>query len=320
MSACFDTRWRRSAFTLVELLVVIAIIGILVALLLPAVQAACEAARRMKCSNNQKQLVLAMHNYHDRYRTFPWAEAAGWGQTWHAYLLPDIEQEPLYDIVPWTESGWGDDSRPNDPFTVLAQTPLAVMKCPTQPGGPTFARRFNSISNKGLGSYVGCAGNDVQHDESRTTGIDARNGNGILVAYPMRTRGKRVGPYAIRDVLDGTSNTFIMGESPYSVDPPCDICDRLYLYSRDGDFSNVGRDFSEVICSTFFCMNRSLVRPGAPDQPTGYERELSFGSYHPGGCMMGLADGSIRFVAETVDLTVWRGYGSRAGGEVAQLD
>jgi len=85
-------RRRSLAFTLVELLVVIAIIGILIALLLPAVQAAREAARRSQCSNNQKQIALALHNYHDSFNTLPFGGATGWGHTWHAYILPYIEQ------------------------------------------------------------------------------------------------------------------------------------------------------------------------------------------------------------------------------------
>lgn len=92
-------------FTLVELLVVIAIIGILVALLLPAVQAAREAARRTQCVNNLKQIGLAMHNYQDTHKRLPPGSAAGWGHTWHAYALPYMEQTPLYEIIPWTDEG-----------------------------------------------------------------------------------------------------------------------------------------------------------------------------------------------------------------------
>jgi len=310
-------RRSRSAFTLVELLVVIAIIGILVALLLPAVQAAREAARRMSCSNNQKQLVLAMHNYHDRSKTFPWAMAAGWGQTWHAYILPEMEQQPLHDIIPWSDRGFGATNRPTDPFTILARQVLPNFQCPSQPNGKTFGgASMNGITNRASGNYVGCVGSDVTTDNRRGgNAIDIRNGNGIMLVYGMRQATKRTGPMRMADITDGTSNTFMMGESPSTVRSPCNICDRLYLYSNNADGGN-GSDFSEVVCSTFYPMNRSMVKTSVP----GNERELSFGSHHPGGCMMGLADGSIRFVAEGVDMNIWRGYGSRSGGEPVQLD
>ena len=313
-------RRRRRGFTLVELLVVIAIIGILVALLLPAVQAAREAARRMSCSNNQKQIVLALHNYHDRYKRFPWAMAGGWGQTWHAYILAEVEQQPLYDIIPWSDNGWGATNRPTDPFTVLARTAIPVYSCPSQPGGPVYGPSMNGITNRAMGNYVGCVGNNVDRDNRRGgSAIDIRTGNGIMLTYGMTSSTKRMGPHAMRDIIDGTSNTLIIGESPYSVQAPCTICDRLTLYSNNAD-SNQGHDFSEVVCSTFYRINRSLVKPGQPNQPSGNEREPSFGSFHPGGCMMGLADGSIRFVSETIDLAAWRAAGSRGGGEAIQLE
>src|SRR5688500_11330903 len=129
----------RRAFTLVELLVVIAIIGILVALLLPAVQAARESARRMQCSNNLKQLGLAFHNYHDNYKQFPMAwfitGTTPWNsKAWGVSLLPFIEQQPLHDQYDSKRlANFG-----NNPTVI--RTPIAVFICPSVPGG--IARRY----------------------------------------------------------------------------------------------------------------------------------------------------------------------------------
>jgi prepilin-type N-terminal cleavage/methylation domain-containing protein len=131
----------RTGFTLVELLVVIAIIGILIALLLPAVQAAREAARRSQCTNNMKQIGLALHNYHDTHKTFP--PAAIWGtpntpanvlgrlpdpyhHTWCTAILPFMEQQPLYDTVDFRLRAWGQ---------TIVSTQVQTLRCPSDSGG-----------------------------------------------------------------------------------------------------------------------------------------------------------------------------------------
>ncbi len=309
----------RAGFTLVELLVVIAIIGVLVALLLPAVQAAREAARRSSCSNNQKQIALAIHNYHDKHNVLPWAVSAGFGFTFHAHILPEVEQAPLHAIIQWRESGSATDSAPNNSFSVVSKTVLKVFKCPSEVQPSTYGPKLNNLSGRAVGSYVGCVGSDVTRDTLRPSGqIDVRNGNGAMLVYHMNSSVNRAGPIGFNGLLDGTSNTFLGGESPWSVTGVCTICDRHYCYSYDADAANSstsGGDFSESVCSTFYPMNRSMSKQTVG----GNERELSFGSYHPGGCLMFLGDGSVRFVPQTIAMNVWRAYGSRATGESLQL-
>jgi prepilin-type N-terminal cleavage/methylation domain-containing protein len=310
---------RSPGFTLVELLVVIAIIGVLVALLLPAVQAAREAARRSSCSNNQKQIAIAIHNYHDKYNVFPWAVSAGFGFTFHAHILPEVEQAPLHSIIQWQEAGSATDANPNDSFATVSKTVLKVFKCPSEVTGNTYGPSLNNLSGRAVGSYVGCVGSDVTEDELRASGqIDVRNGNGTMLVFHMANSTNRGGPLGFQSVIDGTSNTFLGGESPWSVTGVCTICDRHYCYSYDADAANSatsGGDFSESVCSTFYPMNRSMSKTSVG----GDERELSFGSYHPGGCLMFLADGSVRFVPQTIDMNVWRAAGSRNSGETVQL-
>ena len=306
-------RRRLLGFTLVELLVVIAIIGILIALLLPAVQAAREAARRSQCSNNLKQIGVAMHNYHDSQKSLPLGGATGWGHTWHAYILPHIEQSAVYDRIPWTDSGHAGNSRPTDPFTIMARTIIPTFKCPSDPLPPAYPVTMNSVSRRGVGSYLGNGGGNATSD-NRGGSNDLRLANGVLLAHAIRTTTRKRDPIPFAAILDGNSNTLLVGESPYSVVAPCTVCDRLYLFSNNSD-GGQGSDWSEYLGSTFYGINRSLLPAGTPTSPGNNERELSFGSYHPGGCNVVLCDGSTRFVSETIDITVWRAVGSRQGGE-----
>src|SRR5687767_6993146 len=151
-------RCERQAFTLVELLVVIAIIGVLVALLLPAVQAAREASRRMQCSNNLKQIALALHNYHDVHKTFPPAyipDADGKPMhSWRVLILPYIEQQPLFTQYDFNEPWNG----PNN--SRLANISIPVYHCPSEPPGSTTAAYLaisgpGSIFDNEKGSYMG---------------------------------------------------------------------------------------------------------------------------------------------------------------------
>ena len=200
---------RRRAFTLVELLVVIAIIGILVALLLPAIQAAREAARRTQCNNNAKQIGVALHNYHDVYKSFVYMKGGTNGyenatrfdgnynrRSGIISLLPFLEQGQLYDAIqagdptttpPVPPGGAG----PWSAWTGYNQT-IAPLRCPTDPG-------INAA--RGVCSYAFCHGDYLGVDAA--TGRDSNDGNGLFAAYDT---------YGFRDVLDGSSNTIAFSE------------------------------------------------------------------------------------------------------------
>lgn len=311
-----STRRQSKGFTLVELLVVIAIIGVLVALLLPAVQSAREAARRMQCTNNLKQLGLAMHNYHDTYKSFPYGANAVWGHSWSAHILPQIEQDALFNTIPtpWNDSGsWGGTDARSLALINLARTAMPAFRCPSQPGPKNEPADVNGLTGRAIGNYLGNAGGDAQNDNNGADGMD--RSNGVLIATPFygprdpRTRP----PYAFRDITDGTSNTLLIAESIYLLDSNkgCNICDRYLFYHMNFD-SGTGSDFSEALGSTFYQINNQAVNNS--------EREVAFSSFHPGGCVGVLCDGSTRFVSETIDITAWRAVGSRGGGEVAALD
>lgn len=304
MSTSFATHHRRRGFTLVELLVVIAIIGILVALLLPAIQAAREAARRMQCTNHLKQIGLAIHNYHDTHQSFPYGVNAAWGQSWTTHILGHIEQTHLADIVPWTDSGWWGATDANSlAFIELARAQIPAFRCPSQPGPKTG--NVNGLSGRFITNYLGNAGGDARNDNIGANGMD--RSNGIFLACRFNVGNTRA-PYAMRDVIDGTSTTLLVGESIHLLDSSkgCDICDRFSFYHMNAD-SGDGSDFSEVLGSTYYKINTDAVNNS--------ERECAFSSKHPGGCNGVLADGSTRFVADSVDITIWRGLGSRDQGE-----
>ncbi len=308
-------RSLRNAFTLVELLVVIAIIGILVGLLLPAVQAAREAARRMSCGNNIKQINLALHNYESTHKKLPF----GWnthGTLWSAMILPYMEQTNLYDTLLFTESGVGnwDSGSAN---TKAAETIVSAFKCPSTPLPDHMA--YNGIVDRFPASYRGNAGSEVTSDDTstlpvaNTKSLEMLNLDGIFWACSKTRFG---------DVTDGLSNTIFIGES--HTDPD---------FSKDGqgmDFWIIGSpqadpcacnggtggtEFTEAVGGTYPQINAQMRTPAV----SGQLMEIAFGSYHTGGAMMGIGDGSVTFMAENTDLTVYRALGSRNKGEVVNV-
>lgn len=186
---------KSKGFTLIELLVVIAIIAVLVALLLPAVQQAREAARRTQCKNHLKQLVLAMHNYHDQYRTFPsgYIVDTGWG--WGTMLLPNLDQTPLFEQLDPS----GDMDLTNPDLLENLRTPLETYRCPSDPKPDlndkskpnVHAKKEISISN-----YIGIMGSYLSNP----------TGNGTLYQNSS---------VQMRDMTDGASNTLLFGERDY---------------------------------------------------------------------------------------------------------
>jgi prepilin-type N-terminal cleavage/methylation domain-containing protein len=293
---------RRRGFTLVELLVVIAIIGVLVALLLPAVQAAREAARRSSCSNNLKQIGIALHNYHDTHLKFPF----GWsnrGQGWSTCILPQIEQGSLWDTLQWAESNnWDTDNTPNER---AAGTFIKVYRCGS--AAVPDHRDNQGIPGRVPATYRAVASSTADSDDLSTSvvgrALEQKELEGIFYG------DSRIG---FQDILDGTSSTFMVGECWWDT------------FSQDGnqmDFWYIGSpqidpwpgnstEYSEFCGSTGVPMNARKIA-----STSGYVKELSFTSFHPGGAMFTFGDASVRFVPYTIDQNIYRALGSRAGGE-----
>lgn len=317
------TKRKQIGFTLVELLVVIAIIGILVGLLLPAVQAAREAARRMSCSNNLKQIGLAMHNYESATKLFPTANIVifrstglfGDGWTWHARILPYVEQTALYDRVSpvmGTDAGTHTSA-----LQTLASktTRLSFFQCPSHPDGVVNPAKNGAQ----LSTYNAVCGtttfNNDQLDETTDVGY---RGNGMFFM------NSKIG---FRDVTDGTTNTFMVAEV-------CDDLggantgatpnssrwrgsDRKYNFASGSD-GNPPEDISEYLVGM---ETDDPINANTRDANGHFNNDGEYaGSYHTGGCHFVLADGSVRFVSENINMTIYRALATRAGGEVVQGD
>jgi prepilin-type N-terminal cleavage/methylation domain-containing protein len=296
-------------FTLIELLVVIAIIAVLVALLLPAVQQAREAARRAACQNNLKQVGIALHNYHDEFRVLPY----GWdthGTGWTAMILPQLDQSPLYNTLSFRESDdWDVNGSANE---AACGTYLEVLRCPSM-SQPDHVNN-QGIPNRVPVSYRGNAGLPSSDDADPigipgSASLEERDLDGVF--YGCRCLN-------FRDIRDGTSNTIFIGESATDVNftkdgetmdywaigsPEIDLC------LCDGGAA--GTEFSEFVGSALVVMNARSVNPAL----SGMLMEMSFGSYHEGGAQFLLGDGSVRFVSENIDQSVYRALATRNGKE-----
>jgi len=287
---------------------VIAIIGILVALVLPAVQAAREAARRMKCSNNVKQIALALHMYHDTHRVLPsgsmYAEelsaiVAGpysWG--FMALILPYLEQGAIYDTMDFTAASCGQaiinlqTAGKPDP----SSNPISVFICPSDPYGfqSLLSGPIGPLPHSGdcgllyPGDYLGVAGDEREyHFYPYCDGI--YQGNGIFYSL-SKTR--------LADVVDGTSTTLMIGERgmPEDLGWGWPIC-------------------GGTECEHYLCTERGLSRRADP--PNNYWINVThFWSWHPGGTHFGLADGSVQFLHYEIDYNTYLGLSTRNGGEV----
>jgi len=291
--------------TLVELLVALTVVGTLVALLLPAVQAAREAARRLECQHHLRQLALAMQNYHATHGRFCYGVHAGWGHSWSAALLPYVEQTALAERIPWSESGWwmGKDANSRS-LQQLVSTQIPLFRCPAQ--GHPVTSDLNQMTDRYVTNYLACAGSDATHDNLGSGGMDRSNG---MFRAALFKRGPQP-PTRMQDVTDGTSQTLTLSESIFVVDGDagCWICDRFYLYHPNADNGD-GFDFSEALGSTYYPMNT---------QGKEEHRECAFSSWHGGGVSGAYADGSTHYFQDTVDGSVWRAVGSMNQQDAAQ--
>jgi prepilin-type N-terminal cleavage/methylation domain-containing protein len=281
---------RRAAFTLIELLVVIAIIGILVALLLPAVQSAREAARRSSCQNNLKQIALAAHNYHDTYLYLPPASTAPTlaGSSGFAAILPFIEQANPYTLYDFSRG----NSDPVNMAAVSQRIPTYI--CPSN----VFARPVPiagcDANNRAPGTYAFSTG-----------ALDpwgANNGAIATAATPQTN---------FASIIDGTSNTFLAGESHWN------FRDYLWGSAPPTPCSGQVRGGFTYWSSPYPLATAFTTRgPFNPKAMAGDSTRLSnFRSLHTAGVNMANVDGSIRFVGQTIDHALLDATATRAGGE-----
>ncbi len=340
---------RRNGFTLIELLVVIAIIAVLIGLLLPAVQKVREAASRMTCQNNLKQIGLAMHNFAnvngDR---FPMAGEASIGGHWSAFLLPYIEQESLFRAITFSNDSIHYSSiTPSYPKASLSspqavvrniaacETYLSIFRCPSMdvPEHILDASTWDQpdswyVQERVPSSYLGCisgyATNDFRPRRSpvREQPNYHANLDGIMVTrYPNNLVSQGgMAHIGIMEVTDGTSNTVLVGEAvpqktlePTREDFNGGRKDHWYIAGDDMD-NYEGVDWSEFCGSLGVAINYQLSDQPGPGMRSAYE--VSFGSRHTGGANFVMADGSVRFLRDNIEENTRRALGSRARGEV----
>lgn len=298
-------------FTLVELLVVIAIIGVLVALLLPAVQQAREAARRMQCTNNLKQMGLGVHNFHDTYGVIPaasfsrppeshtgvwrYAVFSGW-----IVILPYIEQQQFHDAFNIEVAVDHSDN-----IAIFQNLdPISTYFCPSR-------RPPVKTGSNHHGDYAFCAGGELPNGvASHTNTIDPTRANGMFLR-PRDTGNQRNGQLTFAMVEDGLSNTFAIGEKRIEEfrDTNNDLIDGVRQSDVDGQHYRWG-----------WHSTRSAASPmNGPLLGTLSDTDNNFGSKHPGGCNFLLGDGSVRFVPETIDFLLYNRIAARNSGQPKTL-
>lgn len=306
----FATRNRRG-FTLVELLVVIAIIGVLVALLLPAVQSAREAARRMQCANNLKQMGIGVHNHHDTFNFLPPTHTGGQSGnhkygTWTIHLLPFIEQMNLYtqfdlkvefDVAPNPAAANSD-----------AACSIKIYQCPSRRSGLNRSDAAPQAGGTGDYAVASVASANFQHQHQSS---------GVL--FGAMIGAERTGQvWAPRsrfaDTTDGLSNTVFIGEKHV-------FKSHLNKGGGSGSASADGNHFLSDQTAWYECHTvRNAAHPfglsKGPNDNSATEAYKMFGSWHPGVCQFLIGDGSVRSIRNNIDVTTLQNLGDRRDGQV----
>ncbi|MEN6497982.1 MAG: DUF1559 domain-containing protein [Thermoguttaceae bacterium] len=293
----------KRAFTLVELLVVIAIIGILIALLLPAVQAAREAARRMTCSNNLRQLGVACHNYHDVNNSLPIGGfSCCWG-TWKVPLLMFLEQKNLY--VKYDQAKFIDGHRYSDSVNreVVAAS-IDAYQCPSDiPRTPISTIRSHN--------YAANYGNTTYTQTATYKGV-------TFAGAPFMTAGGNTTAtvcYKFRDILDGLSNTLLFGEV---IQGSGSDLRGFSWWSDAAGFETYlapNSPLPDRIYDIGYCNKTDPMNPPCDVSTSDWPTMFASRSRHPGGVQVSLCDGSVRFISESIEINTWRALSTTRGGE-----
>jgi len=332
-------RRRTSGFTLIELLVVIAIIGILIGMLLPAVQKAREAAANAKCKNNMKQLALALHGFHDSYNRLPAGAQAAvlpepnppgntttiQGTSWIVFILPQMEQTVLFYQYDFTKAY-------NDPTLVngvpvnaaVGNKPPPGLYCPSGPN-PQQHLDPNAVVNTNPSThYYGVMGpggltnptTNTVNGQTYSYTIGSANANGAWSAHGMLSNVQSASGSVstnrlvkFQDVKDGLSMTLMLGENSVTIpstSPATPVHYRTWIRGNNAG-SGATKNVTNPINSTFYNGSNNF-------------NDISFGSSHGGGCNFAMGDGSVKYINQNIDMSVYKGLASIAASEVASPD
>lgn len=315
---------RRTAFTLVELLVVLAIIGVLTALLLPAVQMAREASRRSSCGNNLRQIGLALHNFEGARKRLPPGRGAPLPKVFsvHAYLLPYLEQNQVADLLDLdsapTTFSVGSTNYSGDANYDAAVVGVETLLCPSDPTGervpnsPYGATSYAACSGTGTlvaGSLTGADG--VFYLDSKTRFASIPDGTSNTAAFSERLLGEGSPPASVPSPAAERA----VRELPFGTDPDDSTCGAS---SAGGWF--VERGGKWILGNYGNTLYNHFAPPNAPVWDCMDMRQqkgrMAARSAHPGGVMLLRCDGSVAFQSEQIDPTTWRAFASRNGGEI----
>jgi prepilin-type N-terminal cleavage/methylation domain-containing protein len=320
---------KRNGFTLVELLVVIAIIGILVGLMLPAVQAAREAARRMQCSNNVKQLALAMHNYESANRKFPAGSLRGvdgYKIGWVGRLFPFFEQGNRADQIGVSmvdHMPWRFETAPHNGRSTLYTAPIPTLICPSSELGSNSSHYRSStlpwVTEQGALHYRAVGGAVTSGVVAGTWSAHARyTTSGIM--YPISN--VRFG-----DISDGTSNTLMFGEYSSAIGLPAGLRAPTSAWGAIQPWT-WGYYCYEAPCPGFashpnggwLMIDHKYVEFPINFQGSYLTNNAPFRSNHVGGANFSLSDGSVQFLSSNMSMSTYYALATRATGEVAVMD
>ncbi len=324
-------RFRPRGFTLIELLVVIAIIAVLIALILPAVQSAREAARRAQCANNLKQIGLAMHNYATVTDTTPpgW-KGCCWG-TWLIYVMPYLEQNTLYDS--WNFSGnniWGGNF--DSPFRYGGPTNLTVSStrvssyyCPSDGGNTSLVGGQSwPVTSQ---NYVVNFGNTSATQDTTLDGVVFLGAPFTDIGSPVTAiYGSSTSPAAIGGIIrlsaitDGLSNTMLTSE--VIVGQGYDLRGFSWWFEGAAFEAYLGPNSTlpDLMQSQGYCNYPNLNNPPCIQAPSIVSITNAARSRHPGGVNVGMADGSVRNIRNSINLFTWRALSTTQGGEIISGD
>lgn len=315
-----SSQLRRRGFTLIELLVVIAIIAVLIALLLPAVQQAREAARRSQCKNNLKQLGLALHNYHDTFRTFPIGcrsdSAGGWGQSWWVGVLPYIDQGPLYNQWNHSIANAGYTGQ----ISLLDGVKIPVAKCPSS-ALPDTTTANGGTAGLGLANYTGISG--AYPDPTGRPATATAYSDGTFTTGGVLFFNSKI---SIRDITDGTTNTMLVGEqSDFLTDPTGAKVMNISSYPHSMWMGSTGgneRPFNTttVRFTPGYKISEAVGSGGVGCPLTGVCGNMGSNnpiqSAHIGGAHVLLGDGAVRFISANINLNTFLYLATRDDGQV----